>query len=327
MITAPASPSPNNENGPETARLVELVHSTFSTLFNILHRKTTHDEVVSSGNSPELASMSGKKMLLVDDSLYVICQVFPLLTGATGGTSSVIAVSKEGLGEESYSLLTARSLAERIVAAKPDFILMDWDLGKDFDGVDVVQHLSRLAPDLPCIGFSGESGVFDHCPVTASVRKNRDDMMQSLIQVADVVRRRCEIEVANSDTPLAPLTTKRTRDQHSTPELLIATSILCQGYLLLFGNADHQAAIGLKEPIPEERINRQAGAAFRDPKMWKDVLARDFTLAKLNEEILDPGTSKTLIEFLAGLCRGDITEIKLETVALVLQEIEVELRS
>jgi hypothetical protein len=293
-------------------------------------RAQLYDALVVGYSSELLASMRGKRVVIVDDSGSVIRQALPLLIGATEGAAQVVWVDKRGLGQDVYSELTPRGLAENILAAKPEWVLMDWELRCGFYGTDVVDQLQRLSPGTPCIGFSSMSSAFDRSPVLTSVYKSEDNMVRSLEGVSKVIAKYAPTPNPVDELPLIDLEAPPNHYRERAPDLLVAISILCQGYLLVHGAPEHHEAIGFNESAKQlltlEHLPSHASDLISSPKTWSDVLVANDTLARLNNEVLDPVATKSVIQFVSGLCRGDITEIRLETVAAMFQEISIELR-
>lgn len=326
---------PDDEKEARINALVELLGdkapSLFSSSLTDSYRRTQLHDLVAEGYSAEsLTPMRGKRIVIVDDSSSVIHQALPLLIGATGGAAQVVWVEKKGLGQDVYSKLTPRGLAEIIIAAEPDWVLMDWELRCGFYGTDVVNELRRLSPSTPCIGFSSMSEAFGRSPVHTSVYKSEDHMVRSLTGVARVIAKHEPKSNQVSEMPLTDLETPSSRYRDCEPTLLTAISMLCQGYLLVHGTPEHHKAIGFDEAAKQllglDYSPVDADVSDRSPSWWSEVLVRNDTLARLSAEVLDPAATRTVIQFVSDLCRGDITEVRLETVAAMFQEISIELR-
>ncbi len=79
------------------------------------------------------------------------------------------------LGEELFEILTASSGAEalrRIEEDDPEAVLLDIDLGRPPDGIEVLGEIRRVRPDLPVIMVSGDD---DPATVVRAMRAGADD--------------------------------------------------------------------------------------------------------------------------------------------------------
>lgn len=87
-----------------------------------------------------------RRIVLVDDSREVFAVFAPRLLARTNGTAMFIHC-RDGAPQE---------IAQQIMAAKPDLVLVDGQLGGTLRGWDVVFRLYELQSELPCVGFSSD---------------------------------------------------------------------------------------------------------------------------------------------------------------------------
>jgi hypothetical protein len=95
---------------------------------------------------PEYASLAGKTVVMVDDSDRVLQNYVPDLMKATDGKAQFIL----------YTDQTSGGLAQKILAANADIILMDYNLSETLKGATVAGILKDRGFSGVIVGFSSE---------------------------------------------------------------------------------------------------------------------------------------------------------------------------
>jgi hypothetical protein len=235
------------------------------------------------------------KVVIVDDSYKILCDAIPVLVTATNNNATFIYVSPK----RDY---TSSEIVDAIVAAQPEWVLLDARLGQDFSGPDLAKLLHQNHPKIQCVGFSSRSGLFDGAPVKISIGKRDEDLLHSLREFAKAV--------GGGPKPLA------------RPDFLVAISILCEG-VMLTNKAEGEL---LQKGIPSEHAahirSEKTSQSLSAISTWREVLGGTDLAEKLAKEVGDLKRYPALSELVAVLADSAATQVKPDMATKVHAEIK-----
>ncbi len=265
--------------------------STIRTNFNDSDIKPVIERVQGESSFQRLR---GLKVVIVDDSHRILRDAIPVLVTATGDNATFIHIS-------SARDYTPGEVIDAIVAAQPQWVLLDAQLGQDFSGPDLAKYLHQNHPQIQCVGFSSRSSLFDGTPVKMSIGKRAEALFHSLKEFANAI--------GEGPKPLAK------------PELLLAISILCEGVMI---SAESESTL-LQRGIAPEHVahirSEKTSQAMSDLSVWREVLGGADLAETVSKEVGGLHKYPALNDLVAILADSSATQVTPDLASKVHKEI------
>jgi DNA-binding NarL/FixJ family response regulator len=130
---------------------------------------------------PESAYISGRRVVMVDDSPRIITHYFPHLMSATEGRADFVYHLRQSQEE----------LIKEIKDIGPEVILLDANLGRGVKGYNIVDKIKKEVPSVIVLGFSSDDfteELFLQAGAVGFVWKISDNPRQVIKKVALVLK-------------------------------------------------------------------------------------------------------------------------------------------